>query len=345
VRIWHFAAAVQRRMMAVVASAIIGLPAVAAQTLPHAPVLSSPMRLGVNAAPDLQPLIARSAGFPATRSVRAMRTCRSWRAMTDRLGETFIAARLRHTVLPNACAHDAVDAHEDRWAWPWGPASRDGHSGLDGDLPPRIAAAHGAWQVRCGRAGRRERCALVQSGSLEATAAGTSAPVPFTTHFVIDAVGGEERLIWRLHVRQADPTRTRDIDWNAPAGSVDLRVGDYMTTAPFSVCSAAGCMLELDLKAGAEIASRMWDGETLQLRVRMPQRIGQPASSPPMPQLSGTISPLGVRRGLPDLSLRRQHELQPAAGRPLVERTSTSAPPVPMRQPTPDISRVEFGGP
>lgn len=301
-----------------------------------------PMRLGVNPPAVTPALIKAPTAFPTPRGARSSRSCRSWRLMTERLGETFVAARLRNTILPTACPGDQSAASEVRWSWPWD------ERGLAGQLPPRHVADHGSWSIRCGNAGPRERCAMVQAGPLATSGLGPVGGAPrqisYSTHFVIDAIGAEERVIWRLYLHYRDDGRGRAIDWNAPRGSVELRLGDFVTTTPFSICTRAGCLLELDVRASAEILNRLWDGVPARLVIQPPRSTsalvaayaqGAAAIDPP-PLLTGDITATGLRRALPNLSLLRQremrsaHDLRPASGNgaavPASQRSSTDTP-------------------
>lgn len=255
-----------------------------------------PMRLGVNTPRVTLDAADRAVGFPAPNGTSSQRICRSWRAMADRLGETFLGARMRRAVLPSACPIEGADPVV-RWTWPW-----DG-DGLAGNLPPTIRTTAGAWSIRCGTVGPRERCVLAQSGSIAEPANGRA--LVFTTHFVIDSVSSKERLIWRLYLHDADSRRPGQIDWHRSQGRVELSVGDLTRVASFSVCSRTGCMLEGDVQSGAEIAKRLWDGERATVTVVPPSLEAEGRA------FHGEVVATGLKQALPQLSRLRQRELIP----------------------------------
>lgn len=275
------------------------------------------LRLGAGLPVTMSPSAGASGGFTIARSRRTARICRSWRAMTDRLGETFIAARLRNTVLLNSCPVEAGDAQPSAWAWPWD------ERGLAGALPPRRAGEHGAWSILCGSAGPRERCAMVQTGVLTRQGDGIHAPrarLGFATHFVIATVGAEERVIWRLFIHDADGARQHKVDWNEAPGTVEVTSGSFSATVPFSVCSRAGCMLEIDVKASTDLVNRLWDGSAVRLKVVPPGR-----SIPIAQAFEGEVTASGLRRALPQLNGLRQRELRPVVERARAPETGIGA--------------------
>jgi invasion protein IalB len=122
--------------------------------------IGPPMRLGVTDAAPRRTDLARLQ--------TPQNNCRKWRRIAERLGETFAGLRLRQSVVDRACLFAATElasvtggtngadtSFDHLWAWPWADGA------IDPSLPPRLHTTHGDWHIRCGQAGRRERCALI----------------------------------------------------------------------------------------------------------------------------------------------------------------------------------------
>jgi invasion protein IalB len=249
------------------------------------------MRLGVEL-PTSVP--ARGVSAPEPRG--EIHGCGKWRALARRLGETYAGMRLRRAVVERACAFsDDGGEAETVWSWPW----RDG--GMDPAPPPRLHATFGAWTIRCGAAGRRERCALMHAPATGPVPA-DGAPVDLAavaTHFVIDTIAGEQRVLWRvqLHGGMArdyvlPPLRER-------SAAVTFRLGARSFGEAFDWCGPAGCVMEAGPRASADLATRLWDGQPVHLLVEPPGRSARTVEIPA----------LGFRAALGELGrLKRQED-------------------------------------
>lgn len=131
----------------------IGVAALA--TLPahaHEPILrlASPHAVSAISLEHAEPAPGRGAHRNPADS------CRRWKTVAGKLGETYAGQRLRETVVARACALSGNETQDDEpWQWPW----RDGT--IRAELPPRLHGSIGEWVIRCGKAGRRQRCAML----------------------------------------------------------------------------------------------------------------------------------------------------------------------------------------
>lgn len=230
--------------------------------------------------------------------------CDRWRRVAARLGETFAGLRLRRTIVARSCAFsDLMPAEESVWSWPWGAGE------LRMELPPRLHGSYGAWTIRCGQSGRRERCALIHETTASISPGdGAADQVGVVTHFVIDEVGGEERLLWRVFVERAEPSWFLGKASSHPAATgtdfVRARAGAVMMHKSFDDCSRAGCLMEARIGVGPRIAARLSAGGNLRLDVR--PRAGL--------LLSRSVSPSGFREGMAELLRLKRHERSTVAG-------------------------------
>jgi len=188
-------------------------------------------------------------------------SCRRWRVIASRLGETYAGHRLRATIVARACAFAGADiADADQlWQWPWRDDGR-----VRSEPPPEIRGAYGDWVIRCGKAGKRQRCAML-SGHAADPSPEPTAPAPrMVSHFVIDTVGGRESVVWRVQVDGVDGERDH----------LELNVGGKRAVKPFLGCGQSGCLVEADVKLSSEAANILWDGAALSLAVVRDGRTG-----------------------------------------------------------------------
>lgn len=277
----------------------------------------SPMRLGARAelwrGDEAEPHVAR----PPSQ-------CRKWQSMAIQLGETFAGHTLRHTVLKRVCGGFADSVIDDAWDWPWAGFAKGGLA------PPRLLRTIGAWDIRCGTAGSRRRCAMLNTTALAAEVgdgpagaesslvAAKSAHV--VTHFVIDMVAGRESLLWRIFVPSAGAGSLAGAsagDTVASAGAQSIvvprardssrgiryRLGQHDYIERFSTCAAAGCMMEANLLHAGEVATELWDGHQVDLQIMLSAGLTVDVSLPPK----------GFRSALAELVRLRREEAR--AGR------------------------------
>lgn len=219
---------------------------------------NGPMHLGVG--PQFDAAAIQSRSRPTTTS-----NCGKWRRVAARLGETYAGARFRQSIVERACAFaDLAPVEEAAWSWPWAKTE------IDGELPPRLHARYGGWTIRCGSSGRRERCALVHEGvATIAPATGGSETISITTHFVIDQIGGQEQLLWRVFAEKPEPA------WfdgsSSPAAKLEvvrIHADPSAVQKRFDACSRFGCLMEADVAVSARMATRLWEGKNILLDVR-----------------------------------------------------------------------------
>lgn len=181
--------------------------------------------------------------------------CERLVALSDRLGETYAGYRLRTSLLAQNCPLTSGRRIGHVWSWPWqallatpvvtaaiatAPASE-----TDDFLPPRVRHESGAWQIRCGRAGPRERCALTRGG---ATGAALHA------HFIIDRIAGKSSVVFRL-LAPPMPEKTA-------AARIDLARQQPLRVA-VAACSPRGCLAEASPAVSARLLDALWDGTPL----------------------------------------------------------------------------------
>jgi invasion protein IalB len=263
------------------------------------PTWDKPMTLGMGAAVD-NPVAARLGAV-----ISPAKKCGKLRRIADRLGETFAGVRLRQSVVERTCAFADLSATADAiWAWPWGQGE------INADLPPRLHGRYGVWTINCGQAGRRERCALAYATTADLVVPlGAAERVRIITHFVIDEIAGQERLLWRVFVERADPHWFQGSIQMAPAGEaqeiVQARAGGAIFRKRFDGCGPGGCMMEEHVDAASAIATVLSDGGRPQIEVR-------PA---PGVVVTQPVSPEGFRQGMQELSRLKRSEGRVLAGR------------------------------
>lgn len=206
-------------------------------------------------------------------------SCRRWRVIASRLGETYAGHRLRETVVARTCALTGLDSGEDElWQWPWR------HGDIRAEPPPRLHGSIGAWVIRCGKAGKRHRCAMLHD-----MAAAFGNPTRAVAHFVIDTIGGRESVVMRVQVPGADLSRDR----------LEITVGAKRTSKTFLVCGKPGCLMEADVRLSSDAANLLWDGAPISATLLRDGRM----------ETSWFISGLGFRGALNELArLRREEE-------------------------------------
>jgi invasion protein IalB len=262
-------------------------------------VWDKPMTLGVGAAVDTQATARPGAtASPANK-------CGKLRRIAERLGETYAGVRLRQSVVERTCAFADLSTTVDPvWAWPWGQGE------ITADLPPRLHGRYGAWTINCGQAGRRERCALAHMTEIgQDPASGAAERARIVTHFVIDEIAGQERLLWRVFVERAEPHwfegSMQRASTNDAQDIVVARVGASTFRKRFDGCGNGGCMMEAHVDAGASAATHLAERGSLQIEVR-------PASGVVVTQ---QIDPDGFRQGLQELSRLKRSEGRVLAGK------------------------------
>lgn len=242
---------------------------------------------------------------PQARSARQALMCLRWRRVADRLGETFAGERLRRTVVAEACARSGLnETRRPGWTWPW----RAG--GLDPALPPHLHGRYGDWSIRCGGNGHGERCALINEASVNIEPLhGGATRIGLVSHVVIDAVGGEERLLWRVFVERPEASWFAIAPSAVPtpghSAAVRLDLGGDVVEKAFDACSATGCMMESGLAAGSRIAARLGQGHP----------IGIAVATIPGLVLRQSMPAAGFREGLRELTNLKRREQTAVAGR------------------------------
>jgi invasion protein IalB len=249
-------------------------------------------------------------GDPAAALPRPRRRsqCGRWRAAASRLGETYAGHLLRETVIRRECRFHEADRVEETWDWPW--------ASLSGGrvVPPRLHADLGAWEIRCGSAGTRRRCALLHRSPILADQEMDEAEPAIVTHFVIDSVGGRESLLWRMFVPAevsspgpppAGAGRSGASSKRPSHGTVRYRLSDAERTEPFPVCTRSACLMEANIHHAGDVATRLWDGQPVNLHIRL-------RSEAP---LDVTLPAAGFRAGLKELVRLRREEARASGKR------------------------------
>lgn len=262
-------------------------------------VWTRPMGLGLAPTADsVAPTTLRSRSQQST-------SCSRSRRLAARLGETYAGARFRQAIVERACAFaDLAPLEESAWSWPWAQAE------IDIELPPRLHSTHAAWNIRCGSAGNRERCALIHDASANvAPVNGASESVRIITHFVIDQIGGQEHVLWRVFVEKSEPTwfhaGPRAAKSLSGAEVVAVSIGALAFDKQFDDCGRLGCLMEADVARSARVATTLLEGGVVQIEVR------------PMPGiiLKHSIPTHQFRHGLRELSRLKHAEERRLAGR------------------------------
>jgi invasion protein IalB len=258
--------------------------------------------------------------------------------------------RLRQSVVDRACLFAATElasvtggtggadtAFDHLWAWPWADGA------IDPTLPPRLHTTHGDWHIRCGQAGRRERCALIHEtvavGQAEITtrvepgltdavllaAAQTTTPAlrvsngdqaaigtvafpqnKIVTHFVIDTIGGHAHVVWRVFVERGAVTTFGGAAETVPprADLVRFSSGTMSGAKRFDACTSAGCLMEADMTTSARLATGLWEGNNGELTINAASSSGGGGGE----TITAAISAKGVRAGLAELARLKRSE-------------------------------------
>lgn len=214
-------------------------------------------------------------------------SCRRWRVIASRLGETYAGHRLRETVVARTCALTGWDAGDDElWQWPW----RQGN--IRAEPLPRLHGSIGAWVIRCGKAGQRQRCAMLHD---LASAPANGASLKIVSHFVIDTIGGRESVIWRVQVSGTDAVRDR----------LEIATAGKRTAKAFLACSKPGCLMEADVRLSTEAANLLWENSPLTLTLVRDDK----------PALVWQLPGHGFRGALSELARLRREETRTLATR------------------------------
>jgi hypothetical protein len=264
-------------------------------------------RFSATGGPRLLPEGPHSLGLGdgAAAGLRSARSdCRRWRAAAASLGETYAGHRLRQTVVRRQCRSLDSDLGEEAWDWPWASL----HEGRV--LPPKLHVAQGDWEIRCGSVGGRRRCALLNRSHGPSGDVNHPGAQAIVTHFVIDRIAGRETLLWRLFVpavpaaqaslAQHDLAPTLEAAVRA-RGEVRYRLEDVERAELFPVCAAAGCLMEASVHHAGEVATRLWDGRSIDIRISL-------ATDVPMIL---TLPAIGFRVGFKELVRLRRDEINP----------------------------------
>ena len=205
----------------------------------------------------------------APRRTNTARQCRRWRSLATQLGETYAGHRLRSTVLERLCNSGEEEATDDVWSWPWADLEKGP------TVPPRAHRTFGDWEIRCGHAGNRRRCALLYRAVLSADDQPDIGENEIVVHFVIDMVAGRETVLWRMFVpvsstaRSLGPSgREASVEQQVAArGGVRYRVGGIEMVERFPVCLGKNCVMEAHIQRSGAVINRLWDGREIELQV------------------------------------------------------------------------------
>lgn len=219
--------------------------------------------------------------------------CARWRSLAARLGETHAGHKLRHFLASRPCGLAEDRAIDAVWSWPW----RSGD--MRADLPPHHHGKYGAWEIRCGDAGERRRCALLLETGVSAGIDPEARPLKVVSHMVIGSVAGRESILWRVHV-------ARSPDLAAAGGGIAVDLPGRNLLETFDACGNLGCMAEAEPAIGAEVASALWLGQPITIS------LGGAGEREPE---TGMLLAHGFRAGLKELIRLRRQEARSLAGR------------------------------
>ncbi len=229
--------------------------------------------------------------------------CRRWRAAAFQLGETYAGHRLRRTAVRRHCPLLESARADETWDWPWSSLG-DGRV-----VPPRLRMATGAWEIRCGAARARRRCALLHRGPMLGSAARGAYDASILTHFVIDTVGRREIVLWRVYVPVAAPATaslqesmamTAGVAGRHGRGRIHYELEGAEQTEVFPACAPTGCLMEANVWRAGSVATSLWDGRPLDLRVEL-------GTQPPILM---TVPAAGFKSGLKELMRLRREEVR-----------------------------------
>jgi hypothetical protein len=232
--------------------------------------------------------------------------CRRWRSAASHLGETYAGHRLRRTAVSRHCPFLDATRVDESWDWPWSSLG-DGRV-----LPPRLHATFGDWEIRCGTARARRRCALLQRGPAPWDETHGSEQPSIVTHFVIDMVGRREIVLWRIYVPVAPPATaslqqstdlTAGIAGRHGSGRIRYELDGVEHTEAFPACAPTACLMEANVWRAGAVVTRLSDGQPLDLQVDL-------GTQPPIRM---TLPAAGFRSGLRELIRLRREEMR--AGR------------------------------
>jgi invasion protein IalB len=249
---------------------------------------------------------ADAANGLAARRKSARNQCWRWRAAASHLGETYAGHRLRRTAVSRHCPFLESARADETWDWPWSSLG-DGRV-----LPPRLHAAFADWEIRCGTARARRRCALLHRGPALPGAIRESRQPSIVTHFVIDMVGRREIVLWRIYVPVVAPATaalqestnlTAGIAGRHGTGRILYQLDGTEHTEVFPACAASACLMEANVRRAGSVVTHLWDGQTLDLHVDL-------GTQPPIQM---TLPADGFRAGLKELIRLRREEMR--AGR------------------------------
>ena len=204
--------------------------------------------------------------------------CRRWRAMATQLGETYAGYALRTSVLKRVCGFEEAERRDEAWGWPWDGLETGAH------VPPRLHRTLGDWEIRCGSAGARRLCALLHRAAVppdRALDVAEHAQPALVAHFVIDMIAGQERVLWRLFVPAEAtaagatpivPTASAEpgVRPRAGRGEIRYRLGGSDHVELFPACARTGCLMEAHVQRAGAVATRLWDGKSVELSVARP---------------------------------------------------------------------------
>jgi invasion protein IalB len=203
------------------------------------------------------------------------RLCRNLYSVAARFGESWAGHRVRQMLSTRACVSWHEEPTEAVWAWPWRPAANDV------DVPPRLIGTMARWEVRCGDAGPRQRCALLHHVDVP------NHEGKIVTHFVITTIAGRESVLWRI----VAPRGVVD------AGSqIEIVAGAHAAHARFDICLAQSCVLEADMRDATAALDALWSGHGVNVQIGS------------APGIEITIPGMGFRAGLKELTRLRREE-------------------------------------
>jgi invasion protein IalB len=264
---------------------------------------SAPMRLGHRPG---QGVLREAAREAAHEKLQSLSRCNRWRAMARQLGESYAGHALRTSVIRRNCESLLGLRNEDAvWDWPWVGLTQ-------GRLtPPRLHRTFATWQIRCGAAAFRHRCAATAVVPVSRQVEGEpSAGASLLVHFVIDMIAGRESVLWRVFSPSDGEVSTDSAEpgvgtrYAARSVARDgthvlrYRLSGREESVRFVTCAGPGCIMEADLVRSSETATRLWDGTSIDIEVAMGQSsVGQ-----------ATIPGAGFREALRELVRLRREE-------------------------------------